>query len=127
MVTTHEDLMQNLAEQFRPVFEASPDGVYLWLDETDKLCNERLAALFGYTAAEWSMTAPFLERFVDEDDQQIYAANYQRSVASLTGPTTFRFRGRHKDGSTFPAETDMIPISFGGHAVAYHFVRRVSA
>ena len=25
------------------------------------------------------------------------------------------------------AGTDMIPLSFGGHTVAYHFVRRVGA
>ena len=38
---------------------------------------------------------------------------------------TFRFRGVRKDGSAFPAETDMIPLTFGGHTVAYHFVRAV--
>jgi hypothetical protein len=28
-----------------------------------------------------------------------------------------------KDGSMFQAETDMIPLSYGGHTFAYHFVR----
>jgi hypothetical protein len=39
---------------------------------------------------------------------------------------TFRFRARRKDGSTFSAETDMIPISWGRHAIAYHFVHQIA-
>ncbi len=125
MTTTHIEMMQQLEEQFRPVLEHSPDGVYLWLDETHKTCNARLAELFGYTVSEWCAVPSFLDAFVDEPDQTVYARNYQQHVAALTFPVTFRFRGRRKDGSTFAAETDMIPISFQGHAVAYHFVRQV--
>ncbi len=50
--TAHAELMSQLEEQFRPLLESSPDGVYLWLDETHKICNARLAELFGYTVAE---------------------------------------------------------------------------
>lgn len=87
----------------------------------------QLAALFGYTVAEWCAVPSFLDMFVDEDDRELYAWNYQHRVAALAFPVTFRFRGRRKDGSTFAAETDMIPIVFAGHAVAYHFVRQVGA
>jgi hypothetical protein len=44
----------------------------------------------------------------------------------LEFPVTFRFRGQRKDGSTFAVETDMIPLTFGGHTFAYHFVRAVA-
>lgn len=120
-----EVTVRELAEQFRPVMEGSPDGVYLWLDEAHKVCNERLADLFGYTVEEWSATEPFLDNFVAEEDRKLYSWNYHNRVAALAFPVTFRFRARRKDGSTFPAETDMIPVSYGGHTVAYHFVRQV--
>lgn len=120
-----EVTVRELAEQFRPVMEGSPDGVYLWLDEAHKVCNERLADLFGYTVEEWSATEPFLDNFVAEEDCKLYSWNYHNRVAALAFPVTFRFRARRKDGSTFPAETDMIPVSYGGHTVAYHFVRQV--
>ena len=119
-----EDIIRELAEQFRPVMEQSPDGVYLWLDETHKVCNERLAKLFGFTVEQWSATQPFLDNFVAEEDRRMFSWNYHNRVAALAFPVTFRFRGMRKDGSTFPAETDMIPISYGGEAVAYHFVRQ---
>ncbi|MHB8575494.1 MAG: PAS domain-containing protein [Dehalococcoidia bacterium] len=124
-MTTHVGLLQDLEAQFRPIFEHSPDGVYLWLDDAHKICNERLAAMFGYTVPEWRERPNFLDSFVAEDDQDQYGWNYQHRVAAFAFPVTFRFRGRRKDGSTFAAETDMIPISFQGHAVAYHFVRQV--
>jgi len=39
---------------------------------------------------------------------------------------TLRFRGVRKDGTTVDAESDMIPLTFGGHTFAYHFVRVVA-
>jgi PAS domain S-box-containing protein len=121
----NETVIRELAEQFRPVMEGSPDGVYLWLNEAHKACNERLANLFGYTVEEWCATEPFLENFVAEEDRKVFSWNYHNRVAALAFPVTFRFRGQRKDGSAFAAETDMIPISHRGHAVAYHFVRRI--
>lgn len=122
-----EDVVRELAEQFRPVMEGSPDGVYLWLDEAHKACNERLAALFGHTVEEWCAAQPFLDNFVAEEDRKVFSWNYHNRVAALAFPVTFRFRGLRKDGSVFCAQTDMIPISYRGHAVAYHFVRRIAA
>ena len=126
MSNRHGEVMRELTEQFRPVMEQSPDGVYLWLDEAHKACNERLANLFGYTVEEWCATEPFLENFVAEEDRGIFSWNYHNRVAALAFPVTFRFRGLRKDGSSFSAETDMIPISYRGHAVAYHFVRQIA-
>jgi PAS domain S-box-containing protein len=126
MKSEHEETaMRELVEQFRTILAQSPDGVYLWLDEAHKACNERLANLFGFTVEEWNATQPFLDNFVAGEDRTLYSWNYHNRVATLAFPVTFRFRGLRKDGSTFAAETDMIPISYRGHAVAYHFVRQV--
>lgn len=127
MESENEAVIRELAEWFRPVMEASPDGVYLWLDEAHKVCNERLAELFGYTVEEWHAARPFLDNFVAEEDRKVFYWNYHNRVAALAFPVTFRFRGLRKDGSDLSAETDMVPISHRGHAAAYHFVRRVAA
>ena len=125
MSDEHREVMRELTEQFRPIMEQSPDGVYLWIDEAHKTCNERLANLFGFTVEEWCTTQPFLENYVAEEDRGIFSWNYHNRVAALAFPVTFRFHGLRKDGSTFSAETEMIPISCREHAVAYHFVRQV--
>ena len=121
----HEDVIPQLAEHLRPIFENSPDGVYIWLDETHWTCNERLASLFGYTVAELENSPNLLQRLVHDGDQGNLSWNYWNRVRELAFPVTFRFRGRHKDGTIFQAETDMIPLTYGGHMIAYHFMRRV--
>ncbi len=127
MTTNHAAIVEELAEQYRTVLDASPDGVYLWLDDEHKVCNARLAKMFGYAyAAEWAATSSFLETFVAPEDRDCYAWNYQNRVLAPAFPVTFRFRGRRKDGSTFSAETDMIPVAWKGHPVAYHFVRQIA-
>ena len=121
----HEDVIPQLAEHLRPIFGSSPDGVYVWLDETHWTCNENLAAMFGSTVAELENTPYLLQRLVHEDDQGTVSWNYWNRVQALAFPVTFRFTAVRADGTTFPAETDMIPITYGGHTVAYHFVRKV--
>jgi PAS domain S-box-containing protein len=125
MTVPHDECIPQLAEHLRPIFDASPDGVYVWLDEHHSACNERLAAMFGLTVESWSDTPGFLQHFVHEDDQELFSWNYWNRVQELAFPVTFRFRAVRKDGSAFLAETDMIPLSYGGHTVAYHFVRQV--
>lgn len=121
----HEAVIPQLPERLRPLFEASPDGVYLWLDEEHWACNERLAGLFGYTPEEFENTPDFLQRFVHEEDQQLFSWYYWNRVQALAFPALFRFRGIHRNGSVVPMETEMIPLTYSGHTVAYHFVRRV--
>jgi PAS domain S-box-containing protein len=124
MQISHDVATKELAEQLRPVFVSSPDGVYVWLDEEHWICNERFAELFGYGSADDLNDTPrLLQRIVYEDDQQLFSWSYWNRVQPLAFPTTLRFRGVRKDGSMFQAETDMIPLSYGGHTFAYHFVR----
>ena len=121
----HEQILREMLEQFGPVFQQSPDGVYLYLDDRHKICNDRLAKMFGLTVQEWSAAPNFLGDFVVEQDQEMVSSNYQRHVAMLTRPVSFRFRALRKDRSTFTAETEMIPITWRGNPVAYHFMREV--
>jgi PAS domain S-box-containing protein len=123
----HDDVVPRLAEHLQPVFESSLDGVYIWLDETHWTCNEKFARLFGFTVAELENSPGFLQRFVDEGDQEQFSWNYWNRVQGRAFPVTFRFNGRDRDGSALAMETDMIPLAYGGHRIAYHFVRRSDA
>ena len=126
MTVPHEDAVRELAEHLRPVSDASPDGVYVWLDEEHWRCNDRFAELLGYGSAEELSDTPYLlQRWVHEDDQELLSWSYWNRVQPLAFPTTIRFRGRRKDGSEVLVETDMIPLTYGGHTFAYHFARNV--
>ena len=122
----HEAATKELAEHLRPIFESSPDGVYVWLDEEHWICNQRFAELLGYGSPDELNDTPYLlQRWVHEDDQQLVSWSYWNRVQTRSFPTTLRFRGLRKDGTEVLVETEMIPLSYGGHTFAYHFVRNV--
>jgi hypothetical protein len=121
---THGTLLTRLLEQLKPVFDSSVDGVYIFVDDATAACNEKCAKLWGYpTPAEWAKQAPFLDRLVADSDQHTVSQHYQSHIPNLAGPVRFRFKGKKRDGAPVNIETDMIPLSFEGHAIAYHFVR----
>lgn len=123
----HENVIPQLVDHLGPIFESSPDGVYVWLDGDHWAFNARFAELFGWTHAEMEKQPFSLDLFVDPADQDNFVWNYQNRVGALAFPATFRFLGRRRDGSLVQAETDMIPLTYGGHTIAYHFVRVVGS
>lgn len=122
---SHTDLLDELLEHLAPVFENAVDGVYVFLDDETAACNDKCAKLWGYKSpAEWAKASPFLDHLVADNDQETVSRHYHDHIANLSGPVRFKFKAKRKDGSTFNCETDMIPLTFAGHAVAYHFVRQ---
>jgi PAS domain S-box-containing protein len=121
----HEQVLNELLKQFAPIFSNSPAGVYLYLDDNHKVCNGKMAEMFGTTVEEWNRTPDFLQDFVAPEDRELFASNYRRHVVLLTGPVTFRFNAVRKSGETFTAETVMIPVAWNGCPIAYHFVREI--
>lgn len=118
-------LLQELAEHFSMVFEAVPGGVYLYLDPTHKVCNRRLADILGTSVEEWQALENFRDTFVDVEDRTAYCDTYERVVHGLDWPDTYRFRAVKKDGTPFEAEATIVPITFSGRKLAYHFVRPI--
>jgi PAS domain-containing protein len=127
MVPEHEHvkILRELSEQFEPMLKNSPEGIYLYLDEVHKICNERLAAMLGLTVPEWEAMEGFVNKHAADKDQAMIVDNYQRHIHETLTPARFRFTAIRKDGSTFKAETDMIPLPWRGETVALHFVREV--
>ena len=60
----HMKAVRDLEGQYGLVMDKSADGVYIYLDDEHKACNEKLARLFGYSKEEWERTSPFLDNFV---------------------------------------------------------------
>jgi PAS domain-containing protein len=83
----HEVASKELAEHLQPLFDASPDGMYVWLDEEHWVCNQRFADLLGNDSPdELNDTPSFLQRMVHEDDQQHFSWNYWNDVQALAFP-----------------------------------------
>jgi PAS domain-containing protein len=121
----HFRILHELSEQFRPLFEGSPEGIYLYIDEVHKVCNARFASMFGLRVAEWEAMEGFVNVHVAEADQERFVSNYHEHVHRALTPAGFRFVGVRKAGSTFDAETDLIPLPWRGEMLALHLVGQV--
>jgi PAS domain S-box-containing protein len=121
----HVKILKEISEQFQPLFQKSPDGIYIYLDEVHKICSERFAKMLGLSVAEWEAMEGFVNKHAAEADQEKIVNNYQQHIHQKLTPVTFRFEALRKDGSSFQAETDMIPFPWRGEMLALHFVREV--
>ncbi|PWB55979.1 MAG: hypothetical protein C3F13_02660 [Anaerolineales bacterium] len=121
----HVKILNELAEQFRPLFENSPEGIYLYIDEVHKICNERFAKMFGLTVKEWEAMDGFVNKHAIPGDVEKIVSMYHQHIHQELTPARFQVTGIRKDGSRFKAETDMIPFPWRGEMLALHFFREV--
>lgn len=121
----HVKILREISEQFQPLFQKSPEGIYLYIDEVHKICNDRLAKMFGLTVEEWQAMEGFVNKYAAEQDQETIIRNYQEHIHQRMTPVRFRFKALRKDRSAFNAEIDMIPFPWRGEMLALHFVREV--
>jgi PAS domain-containing protein len=127
-MTTHEhhqELLGELAENLKEVFEGSNQAVYIYLDDTHKVCNQQFADLLGYTSPdEWAaVTDPFPQVFVAEASQSALVGAFQQAIEQKVAssmPVTWL----KKDKSTIDTTVILVPISFGHHLFALHFVSK---
>jgi len=120
---THKDALKLVREQLAEIFDESGQSVYIYLDETNKVCNERFATLLGYgSAAEWAAVKEgFAEVFVSPRDRQVLVSAYQNAMSSLVG-STVSIRWRKKKGGEVGTTTILVPLVFQGHRMALHFI-----
>ena len=124
----HEEWLAAIAIQLAPIFDNSQEGVYIYLDDQHKICNERLAKMWGYASpAEWAATPDFLESFVATDGgREQVSRNYHQHVHRELTAFRQQFAVRTKTGTEIACEVDTVPYSFDGQLFAYAFVRQIA-
>lgn len=119
----HENIMHSLSEEYVDILKNSEQGVYIYLDDTHKICNAKFASLLGYSSEkEWaSVEEPFPEVFVADHSQEILVSSFQDAMEKSIGSTS-PITWKKKDGSTTETTVILVPIAHQGHAFALHFV-----
>jgi len=125
MVTKDEHVIaiQGLYNQFKAIFETSPQSIYLYLDDTHKICNENYATLLGYDSAEeWAeIDSSLLETTVDVASQETLVSAYQNAVQKMVG-SSVEITWKKKSGEVVNTNVILVPVSYQGNILALHFV-----
>jgi len=117
----HEDLMAGFLDQIRVVFESSEQPMYLYLDDTHKACNQRLASLLGYkTPQEWARVPEFTDLVAEKSVETLVTA-YRSAMERKIG-STIRVAWKRRFGGTVDTDVILVPVAYKEHLFALHFV-----
>ena len=119
----HGDVIRELGRELDEVLAESEQGVYIYLDDTHKLCNDRFAQLLGYASpTEWAaVRLPFPMVFVAPQSHEALIGAYQDAMERKVG-ATIDVTWLTQPGETVESNVILVPISMRGHLVALHFV-----
>ena len=97
----HDDLMQSVAKEYQEILSNSEQAIYIYHDDSHKICNNKFASLLGYSSEdEWAkIDEPFPVVFVDENSQESLISSFQDAVEKNIGSTN-KVTWKKKDGST---------------------------
>ncbi len=119
----HQELIKNIAEDYAEILNSSLQAVYIWLDEERMVCNSRFAEMLGYDSADElsSQKGPFLEVFVSEPSRETLAKAYNDAMSKKIS-STFPLHWKKKNGGTVLSKVNLVPIVYGSHLFALHFI-----
>lgn len=117
----HEDLIAGIAKQFKPVLDGSPQGIYIYLDDEHKMCNQKFAVMLGYASAkEWNAIDAPLADVLEEDQAGVVKAYMDASERLIASQTEVRFKNV-KTGKVAKARMTMVPVAFKDHTFVVHY------
>ena len=121
----HEELVRGISEQLKPILEKSEQAVYIYLDDTHKVCNKKFASLLGYKSpSEWAAAeAPLAD--VIEADQDKVASAYEKASEKLVASSLDITVKNIKTKELIKTKMIMAPTVYEGHVFVIHFLNKI--
>jgi hypothetical protein len=121
----HEELVKGIAEQMKPVLEKSEQAIYLYLDDTHKICNKKFADLLGYKSAkEWADAEAPLSDVVEKDQQSVIDAYMNASQKMIASALEVSMKNI-KTGKILKAKMIIAPVGHAGHVFTAHYLSKI--
>jgi PAS domain-containing protein len=117
------ELIEGVRHQLKDILESSKQAIYVYLDDTHKLCNQRFATLLGYgSTREWkNIGMSFPEAFVANQSRETLVSAYQNAMKDKIG-STIGIIWKKKGGGQVNTNVILVPVSFGDELLALHFI-----
>jgi len=121
----HEELVKGITEDMKPVLDKSGQAIYIYLDDSHKICNKKFADLLGYKSPkEWSDTKAPLADVIEKDQQNVIDA-YMNASAKMLASTIKVSLKNIKTGEIMKTNMVIAPIGHAGHVFTVHFFSRI--
>jgi hypothetical protein len=121
----HEELVNGITEQMKPVLEKSEQAIYIYLDDNHKVCNKKLADLLGYKSAkEWADAEAPLSDVIEEDQQSVIDAYMNASQKMVASSLEIRMKNV-KTSKIIKTRMVIAPVGHAGHVFTAHFLSKI--
>jgi PAS domain S-box-containing protein len=119
----HKRWISELEVEYKALFEACPDGVYIYIDDEHKTCSSRMAEMHGISVEHFKEMESFLDECVDPEHIDLAIHTYMKHFGEDCRPVQVDYVARRSDGATFPATLYQVPVSHDGELMVLGFVR----
>ena len=120
----HVHLLDEVAEMFKLILLDSPQAIYIYLDDTHKVCNQNFVDLLGYEAVDdWVENETPLDDIKESDQKHVieaYGKTSEELIASSLSVTVVK-----KDESEVKVDVIMIPFAYKDEVFVVHFISPV--
>lgn len=118
-----QQFLTGLYNQMKKILDSSGQPVFIYLDDTQKLCNQRFAEFLGYSSPhEWSKTPGFLEVFVADEVSKNSFMNAYWSAINNMNASSVELTWRRKDGRKIKSTMVILPMVYEGNILSVHFI-----
>jgi len=120
-----KELIDGIFKQFEMLFENSQQAVYIFMDDTYKVCNKKFSSLLGYKSPdEWAKVNKNVPSvFVADKSVKTLINAYRNAMEKMIG-SNFNVTWKKKSGGTVDTNVILVPIVYQEHLFALHFVSK---
>ena len=120
-----EKLISGITKQLKLVFGSSEQGVYIYFDDTHKVCNKKFSSMLGYKSPEeWAKVNENIPAaFVAEKSIMTLIKTYRRAMEKRVG-SNIKITWKQKSGGVVNTNVILVPIAYENHLMALHFVSK---
>jgi PAS domain-containing protein len=117
-----QQLITGLYNQMKKILESSGQPVFIYLNDNQKICNQRFAEFLGYDSPQdWSKTPGFLEVFVDDASKDSFMNAYWSAINNMNA-SSVELTWRRKDNKKVTSTMIILPMVYEGHILSVHFI-----
>jgi PAS domain-containing protein len=121
----HAELVQGFVDEQQEIFNSSSQAMYVFLDDDNRICNQKFAKLLGYTSPEeWrnvDVQGAFPQVFIDSKSQRPLVEAYQNAMEKGVA-ASLKVSWKKKNGGAVNTNVILVPVLYQGHLFALHFI-----
>jgi hypothetical protein len=121
----HEELLNGITQEMKPILEKSGQAIYIYLDDSHKVCNKNFSDLLGYKSPkEWAAIEAPLSDVIEADQQNVIDAYMKASEKMVASAVEVNFKNI-KTSKIVKTKMLIAPVGHAGHIFTAHFLNKI--